>query len=60
MNVSYSEKMCTLEELSTMTVDSSESNPKISEDSNLGDSMWHILSFEIVRKSKFMFWCGLW
>ena len=43
-----------------MTVDSSESNPKISEDSNLGDSMWHILSFEIVRKSKFMFWCGLW
>ena len=44
VNMSYSENMCALEELSTITDDSSESNPTCSEDSTLEVSILHIRS----------------
>ena len=55
VNISPSGQICALEELSTMAVEPSESNPTCSEYSTLEDSMWHILSFEIVQKTKALF-----
>ena len=60
VNMSSSEKMRELTELSTITDDSSDSKPTYSEDDNLEDSMWHIPSFEILQKTKGLFWWGLW
>ena len=50
--ISSSDNMCLFEELSTMTVDPSKPNPILSEDSTLEESMWHILSFEILQYKK--------
>ena len=55
VNMSYSEKMFTLTELSYITVDPSELNPTFSEDSTLEDSMWNIISFGIVKNTKSLF-----
>ena len=55
VNMSFSEKMWAFAELSTITYDPSESNPTCSEFSSLEESMWHILSFEIVQKIKGLF-----
>ena len=55
VKMSSYEKILSLVELSTITDDLSESNPFFSEDSTLDDIMWHILSFEIVQKTKGLF-----
>ena len=52
--------MCALVELSNITYDPLESNKTSSEDSTLEYSTWHILFFNIVQKTKGLFWCGLW
>ena len=44
-----------MSELSTMTDDPSESNTTCSEDTTLEESMWHILSFQIMQKKKGLF-----
>ena len=53
--MSYSEKMWSFADLSTMTDDPSESNPKFSEDYALEESIWHTPSFEIVQKKGSIF-----
>ena len=55
VNMSSSEKIFALEELSTMIVDPSESNPTFSEYYTLEESMWHIISFEILYNTKGLF-----
>ena len=55
VNMSSYEKRCTMEELSTMNVDTSESNPTCSEYSTIEESMWNILPFEILQKTKGLF-----
>ena len=47
VNMSSSENMCALAELSNMNVYPSESNPICSEGSTLEDNIWHSLTFEI-------------
>ena len=49
VNMSSSENMCALADLSTMNVYPSESNPICSDGSTLEDNIWHALSFEIVQ-----------
>ena len=49
------EKMYTLVELLTMTVDLSKSNTTCSYDSTLEDSMWHIPPFKISQRTKGLF-----
>ena len=55
VNIYSSENMCSLVDLSTINDDPSESNSTYSEDPTLEDSMWYILSFEIVQKRKGIF-----
>ena len=55
VKMSYSEKMCALEELTTITDDPSESNKNCSEDYTLEEIIWNTLSFEIVLKKKGLF-----
>ena len=55
LKISSSDQMRALVELSNMTDDPSDSNPKFSEDSTLEESIWHILYFEIVQKTKGLF-----
>ena len=55
VNMSSSEKICALAELPTMTVETSESNKTCYEYFTLEDSMWHILSFEILQNTKGLF-----
>ena len=52
VNMSSSDQMCTFSELLTMNIDPSESNPTCYEDYILEYSMCHILSFEIVQRTK--------
>ena len=49
VNMSYYEHMYALAELSTMTVDSPESNTIVSKNSTLEERIWNILSFENVQ-----------
>ena len=60
VDMSSSEKMCTLAELSTITIDPSESNPTCSDSYTLEESMWHILYFEILQKKKGLFLVWHW
>ena len=55
VNMSSFENMCAFSKLSTITVESSKSNPMFFEDSTIEDGVWHILSFEIVQYTKDMF-----
>ena len=55
INMSSSEHMLAFAELSTKTDDLSESNPTCSDYSTLEDSIWHILYFEIMYKTKDLF-----
>ena len=55
VNMSSSEKICALEELSTTTFEPSESNPTCSKDSTLEESMWNILLFEKFQNTKGIF-----
>ena len=55
VKMSSSEKMCELAEFSNMTFKTSYSNQTCSEYSTLEEIMWHILSFEIVHKTKVLF-----
>ena len=55
VNMSSSEKMCSLTELSTMNFDTSESNKNCSENSTIEEIMWYILSFEIMQNTKGLF-----
>ena len=58
VKMSSSDKMCSLSDLSNITVDPSESIKNSFEDSNLEDGMCHILSFENLQKTKgpFLVW----
>ena len=55
VNIYSSDKMFSLAELSTITVDPSESNPTCYEDSTIEESMCNILSFGILQKIKGLF-----
>ena len=52
VNMYFYEHIRAFAELSTVTVYPSESNPILSEDSTLEESMWHVPSFEIVHLEK--------
>ena len=47
--------MFSLAELSTITVDPSESNTTCSEDSTIEESIWYILPYESVQNKKGLF-----
>ena len=54
-NMSSPEHMRILSELSNMTDDPSDSNPYCFRDLTIQESMFHILSFEILKKTKGLF-----
>ena len=54
-NMSSSDQMCTLEELSTITDDPLESNKTFSKYSTPEEIIWNTLSFEIAQKTKSLF-----
>ena len=55
VNMSSSNQMRALAELSTMTDEPIDSDSNLSDNSTLKESIWHTLSFEIVQKIKGIF-----
>ena len=55
VNMSSSENIWAFLELSIISYDPSESNLTCSDDSTLEESMWHVIFFEIVQKTKGLF-----
>ena len=58
IKISSSDHICSISELSTITVDTSESNPMFSENLTLEEILFHILYFDIVlyKKGVFLVW----
>ena len=55
IKISSSDHICSISELSTITVDTSESNPMFSENLTLEEILFHILYFDIVLYKKGVF-----